>query len=159
MNQFGLKEWAVAVRAMEAGIQDVIFRKGGIQEPEGDFRLTHQKFLLYPAREHQKSQYLKPQFLPLLDETLASQKGQLVTIRSHAIVRRYHLIQSIEEALPFEERHIWNNDFIQMRLDYKPDRPLYIIELKIQSLTESLEFLETQDYAGCRSWVELQFPL
>ncbi len=157
MNPHALKEWAVAVRAMESSHQDVIFRKGGIHEPEGDFQFTHKNFLLYPAREHQKPQYLKPQFLPLLAETLAEQQGHLVSIRSRAVVARYHTIRSIKEALPFEERHIWNNNFIQMRLDYKPERPLFIIELKIQPLPQPLEFIETTEYAGCRSWVELLF--
>ncbi len=155
MNQIALKEWAVAVRAMEAGLQDVILRKGGIQEPEGNFKLSHSDFLLYPAREHQKPQFLKPRFLPLLEGTLAEQRGQVVSVRSRAVVVRHHLIQTIDEALPFEERHIWNNDFVQMRLEYKPERALYIIELEIQPLPAPLEFLETTEQVGCRSWVDV----
>jgi hypothetical protein len=62
-TQTALKEWAVAVRAMEAGLQDVIFRKGGIQEPAGDFHLAHSHFYLYPAREHQKAQFVRSGFI------------------------------------------------------------------------------------------------
>ncbi len=155
MTQHGLKEWAVAVRAMEAGRQDVIFRKGGIQEPEGDFQLTHKDFLLYPAREHQKQQFLKPEFLPLLNQTLETQQGQLVSIKSRAMVLRYQLIHSIQQALPFEGRHVFNESFIQMRLDYKPERPLYVIELKVALLPSPIEFVETPVQAGCKSWIEI----
>lgn len=155
MDNVALKEWAVAVRAMEQGCQDVMFRKGGIQEAEGDFQLKHMVFLLYPAREHQKAEYLNPEFLPLLNSTMAEQRGHIVTIRSRCQVQRVTRIMSLEEALPYQGRHIWNNDFIQMRLDYKPDRPLYVIEIKLLPLEAELSFIETTEYAGCKSWVYL----
>lgn len=153
--KIALKEWSVAIRAMEMGQQDVIFRKGGIAEPEGDFRLTHDQFLLYPAREHQKSHLLKPGYLPLLQQVKEAQQGHHVTIRSRATVVRYQLIRTLDEAKAYDARHIWNDEFIQMRLDYKPDRPLYVIELAVHPLADPLQFIETTEYAGCKSWVEL----
>lgn len=155
MLQIALKEWAVAVRAMEQGLQDVIFRKGGIQEHTGDFELSHDRFLLYPAREHQKRELLRPNYHPLLDQTLDASEGHWVEIRSIAHVKGYYLVRSLEEARPYVDRHIWTDEFIGMRLDYKPDRPLHIIELEIELLDTPLRFLETTEYAGCRSWVEL----
>lgn len=155
MNNVALKEWAVAVRAMEQGMQDVMFRKGGIQEAEGDFQLKHMEFLLYPAREHQKPEFLKPQFLPLLQQTRAEQRGHVVTIRSRCKIFRVTPIKSLEEALPYQDRHIWNTDFIQIRLDYKPDRPLYVLEFNLTPLNVELEFVESTEYAGCKSWVDL----
>lgn len=155
MERVALKEWAVAVRAMEAGQQNVILRKGGIQEAEGDFQLKHNEFLLYPAREHQKAEYLEPQFIPLLDQTQAEQRGDIVVIRSRAKVVRYQLVHAAEDIDRINGRHIWNRKFIEMRLDYKPDRPLYVIELEISPLEKPLEFVETTAYAGCKSWVYL----
>lgn len=156
MDNVALKEWAVAVKAMEDGLQDVIFRKGGIQEAEGDFHLAHNDFLLYPAREHQNEIYLKPQYRDLLDHSRSQQRGHIVNIHSKARVVTAHLVSTLEEALPFQDRHIWNTEFIKMRLDYKPDRPLYIIELLVEPLARPLEFLETTEYAGCKSWVYLR---
>ncbi len=155
MDNVALKEWAVAVRAMELGLQNVILRKGGIQESTGDFQLDHSQFLLYPAREHQKEELLKPQYVELLKQTTAQQHGHIVTIKSKARVVQAHLISTIDEALPFRDRHIWNTEFIQMRLTYKPERPLYVIELAVEALASPLEFVETTEYAGCRSWVHL----
>jgi len=155
MNMIALKEWAVAVRAMELGLQNIIFRKGGISEPEGDFKLAHTEFLLYPAREHQKPEYLKPKFLPLLKQVQDEQVGHLIEIRSQATVENHHLIHDETEAESFYRRHIWNREFIRMRLHYKPDRPLYAIELNLTVLEEPISFVESTDQAGCKSWIEI----
>jgi len=158
MNLIALKEWAVAVRAMEMGRQNIVFRKGGISEPEGDFKLTHNEFLLYPAREHQKPEYLKPDYLSLLKQVQDEQVGHLIEIRSRAIVSKIQLIHDEVEAQAYYNQHVWNQSFIQMRLDYKPDRPLYAIELALTLLPQPISFIETTEQAGCKSWVEIKMP-
>lgn len=153
MPTIALKEWAVAVKAMELGKQDVIFRKGGIHEPAGHFQLEHREFLLYPAIEHQNPAYLKPEFSDLLQSVKAMQSGHRIEIRCKAVVKATHLVSSFQAATAYTARHIWNEDFIQQRLDYKPDRPLYIVELEIHPLHSPIIFTEATHQAGCKSWV------
>ena len=39
--QMAFKEWAVICRALAQGRQRLILRKGGIEEPGGQFELAH----------------------------------------------------------------------------------------------------------------------
>jgi hypothetical protein len=48
-----LKEWAVAVNALESGKTIMLPRKGGIHEQSGRFQVAHEQILLYPTYEHQ----------------------------------------------------------------------------------------------------------
>ena len=153
MNLIALKEWEVAVRAMEQGRQDVIFRKGGIQEPQGNFQLTHNQFLLYPAHEHQKQELVRPEFHQLFDTVNPGFQKQ---INSFARVIQIHKILRQDEATPFAHRHIWTDQLISNRLDYKPDLPLYLVELEIHQLPTPIIFTETTQQAGCKSWVEVE---
>ena len=70
-SDLALKEWAVAVKALSAGTQIVVLRKGGVHRDDKDFRIVHPEFLLYPTYEHQKQELLKPDFGAIVEETLA----------------------------------------------------------------------------------------
>ena len=50
-----LKEWAVAVNALESGKTIMLLRKGGIHERGGRFQVAHEQVLLYPTYEHQQA--------------------------------------------------------------------------------------------------------
>ena len=60
------KEWAAICRALAAGRQDVILRKGGIVEDGGKFRPEHAAFLLFPTFVHQAPESLVPEARHLL---------------------------------------------------------------------------------------------
>src|ERR671911_2719302 len=59
-----LKEWAVAVRALEGGETALVVRKGGIREKA--FAVADRRFLLLPGYEHQRPELLKPDYRQLL---------------------------------------------------------------------------------------------
>ena len=50
-----LKEWAVAIKALEAGKTIMLLRKGGIHERGGCFHVPQREVLLYPTYEHQQA--------------------------------------------------------------------------------------------------------
>lgn len=81
-----LKEWAVAVNALEEGTQILIMRKGGIIEETRDFQVKTDSFYFYPTYEHQKKELLKSQFETQFDETMRgwSPDNTYVTISSYA---------------------------------------------------------------------------
>ena len=57
-----LKEWAVAIDALEQGKTICLLRKGGIREKGGRFDVDRQQVLLYPTYEHQKPELLKSEY-------------------------------------------------------------------------------------------------
>src|SRR3990170_4640408 len=61
-SNIALKEWAVTIKALDEGIQTILFRKGGIHEEGREFRIEYDRFLLYPTYEHQREESLKDKF-------------------------------------------------------------------------------------------------
>ncbi|OCT11640.1 hypothetical protein A8709_27580 [Paenibacillus pectinilyticus] len=152
-----LKEWASAVRALEAGSQVFIMRKGGIVEETRDFQVESTDFFLYPTYEHQRKELLKEQHQGLIDETLTkwSAADTQVTIRSFA-----RLVEDIEvsdqeqlnQLFPF---HIWTENFTEERLKWKRKNPLHIMLLRVYTLHEPIVIPIEQAYMGCKSWIQL----
>src|ERR1700722_7954572 len=64
------KEWAVTVRALAGGEQLLTLRKGGIREPEKNFKLNHQRFFLYPTFDHQRTDLVRESHRPELARAL-----------------------------------------------------------------------------------------
>jgi hypothetical protein len=57
-----LKEWAVAVKALDEGKQIILLRKERIHEENKRFRVENDRFLLYPTYEHQRKKLIKEEF-------------------------------------------------------------------------------------------------
>lgn len=57
-----LKEWSVAVEALEAGKTIMLLRKGGIREESTNFEVPYRQVWLYPTYEHQKPDLLKSEY-------------------------------------------------------------------------------------------------
>ncbi len=150
-----LKEWASVIQALENGTQILLFRKGGISETSGDFRMEHDEFLLYPAYEHQNPAMLKPEYRHLIEEAERERRGQMILITSFARVHKVYHLHKRSEADVLRRLHIWDEPYVDLRFDYKPDRPLYVVVLRVYLLANPIEFIEKTEYVGCRSWVIL----
>ncbi|MGD1809071.1 DUF1802 family protein [Dapis sp. BLCC M126] len=150
-----LKEWNVAVNALENGNTIMLLRKGGIREQGGDFTVAHQQVLLYPTFEHQQPNLLKPEYanqVPIVDSGWHPEK---IKISSFA---------EITNVLPVTDKsilnklfvyHIWNEKFVSDRLKWKPQQSLYILLLRTYKLEKVYEIFYRPEYGGCRSWIDL----
>ncbi|MCX7626201.1 MAG: DUF1802 family protein [Candidatus Sumerlaeaceae bacterium] len=151
-----LKEWASVIRALQLGLQVVVLRKGGIAEIDGRFEVKHRQFLLYPTYEHQDEKLIVPEWRKLVRQTQAERVAGQVTISSWARVEH---IAKVRDRLELERlglEHIFAQAFLDARLSYKPDLPLYVLVLRVFNLAEPVSIEETPEYIGCRSWVELK---
>lgn len=149
-----LKEWAVVCRAIGAGVQTVLLRKGGIAEPGGVFRCEHAAFWLYPTRFHQGAEALTPTGAALLEglEQPASSGG--VPVSLYVEVGSVHRITAVPDLVPYLDRQILTPDAVQQRFHYK--RPeLFVIEIAHVTVYPTRFVQETPDMAGCHSWVAL----
>ncbi len=150
-----LKEWAIAINALETGKTIMLLRKGGIHERGGRFHVAHEEILLYPTYEHQQPFLLKSEYANLVYPVTPGWHPETVRISSWAkitdIFRVYD--ESIVNALlPF---HIWNEYFISDRLKWKPRQPLYILLLKTYKLPQVKEIPYRAEYGGCKSWIDV----
>ncbi|MFQ4144906.1 DUF1802 family protein [Chlorogloeopsis sp. ULAP02] len=154
-NFYALKEWAIAVTALENGKTIMLLRKGGIHEKHGRFQVAHDQILLYPTYEHQQPFLLKPEYAELVCPVTPGWHPETVRISSWAKIS--DILPVADEAivnalLPF---HIWNEYFISDRLKWKPRQPLYVLLLRTYKLPQVQEISYRSEYGGCKSWIDL----
>jgi hypothetical protein len=156
-----LKEWAVAVKALEEGTQILIMRKGGIIEETRDFQVKTDSFYLYPTYEHQKKELLKPQFEAQFDETMKgwSPDSTHVAISSFAKLSEDIEITDQEQLSLLQPFHIWTEAFAEERLRWKRKNPLHLMLLRVYKLEQPQKIAIEPTYMGCKSWIELQANL
>lgn len=148
-----LKEWAVVCSALEAGEQMILLRKGGIVEAIGGFELEHSQFLLFPTYLHQNAAMLKPEAQHGI--TSASSEPEQITIQGAAEVTEIVRLSSRAQMDALTDQHIWAPPLIDMRFNYRPKNPLYLLIVRAYRLPTPVTIQNTPDYAGCKSWVPL----
>lgn len=150
-----LKEWNVAVNALESGQTIMLLRKGGIREQAGHFNVPDKQVLLYPTFEHQQPDLLKPDFAPQVKTVESGWHPQTVRIGSWAQITDILLVAwepAIAAVFPY---HIWHEKFVGDRLNWKKSQPIYILLLRTYLLATPLEIPYIAEYGGCRSWIDL----
>jgi hypothetical protein len=151
-----LKEWDVVCRALAGGRQIVLLRKGGIHESAGEFELEHMRFVMFPTFLHQNLAMLKPEF-HAWHEPHTAEPGR-VTLSLACSVSRIIEVKSRPQIDAIDDLHLWTPPLIDMRFNYRPANPLYLLLLRAYRI-EPREIDNTPDYAGCKSWVPLTSPV
>lgn len=150
-----LKEWAVAVNALECAQTIMLLRKGGIHESAGRFQVPHRQILLYPTYEHQQPLMLKPEFADLVSAFTSDTPPETLRISSWAEITDIFIVSdesTVSALLPF---HIWNESFVSDRLKWKPKQPLFILLLRAYKLPSPKLIPFKNEYGGCKSWIDL----
>ncbi|HEY9653098.1 MAG TPA: DUF1802 family protein [Coleofasciculaceae cyanobacterium] len=154
-----LKEWAVAVDALEQGKTIMLLRKGGIREAGNRFQVAHDEVLLYPTYEHQKPDLLKPEYAHQVEPVTSGWHPETVRIGSWAKITDILQVSeasTVAKLLPYQ---IWNEQFVRDRFNWKPRQPLYILLLRTYRLP-TVQFIPYRsDYGGCKSWIDLAQPI
>src|SRR5438552_10569958 len=152
-----LKEWASVCSALEEGLQMILLRKGGILEAIGGFELEHPQFFLFPTYLHQNAQMLKEserkRLVPLNEEPAQ------ILLSSAATVTDIMRLRGRAQMDRLDKQHIWTPPLIDMRFNYRPQNPLYLLLLRVYRVKEPITIQNTPEYAGCKSWVPLSAPL
>ena len=155
--QTALKEWATVCRALETGRQMVLLRKGGIYESGGEFELDHPEFLLFPTYLHQNLKMLKPEAHAGFEPHTA--EPARVRLSAAGVVTDIVQVTSRAQVDSIEAEHVWTAPLIDMRFNYKPQNPLYLLLVRAYRLREPVVVENTPAYAGCKSWVPLDEPV
>ncbi len=155
-TRFALKEWQVAVNALEQGATILLLRKGGIREAGGKFSVPHETVLLYPTYEHQQPELLKPDYAAQVQAVESGWHPDQVRIGSWATITDIIQItqaDAIARLLPF---HIWTMQCVTERLKWKPSQPIQGLLLRVYKLPEPQIIPYLESYGGCKSWIDLQ---
>jgi hypothetical protein len=148
-----LKEWASVCAALGDGRQIILLRKGGIYESAGEFEIEHRRLLLFPTYLHQNAEMLK-----------AGEHCALNSLKAEPDKISISLAGEITDIIPMANRlamdaldneHIWTSKLIDMRFNYRPENPLYLLLVRAYKLAKPVTIDNTPAYAGCKSWVPL----
>ena len=152
-SKIALKEWAVLADAIGRGEQMLLLRKGGIADPAGGFQLKQREFWLYPTWEHQKEEFLRPEFRPRLKQ--AAPPGADVPLQVYAGVACQKEVKELSGLAKLQRYHLWSEEFLRQRQAYKPELPTQVLVLRAYRLRKPALHPVRPEYAGCKSWVEL----
>jgi hypothetical protein len=155
--QIALKEWATVCNALETGRQIILLRKGGIYEAAGEFELENSQFLLFPTYLHQNLNMLKPE--AHTGFAAVSAEPSELRISAAGVVSDIVQLRSRGQMDAIEDEHVWTKPLLDMRFNYKPQNPLYLLLVRAYRLPSPATVANTPAYAGCKSWVPLDEPI
>jgi hypothetical protein len=168
------KEWAVTVRALAEGEQLLTLRKGGIREPDKNFELDHDRFFLYPTFDHQRNDLVRESHQPELRRALEEgvwaegepppnallrdggiAQPDRVRIRAWAEVAEHWMIDDPRTVDALSPYYVWTPDYAEKRLAWKRRHPLHVLLLRTYRIPRPVTVKVRDEYAGCRSFLEL----
>ena len=152
--RYTLKEWAVAVKALERGETALVVRKGGIREKA--FAVPKTRFLLLPGYEHQKRELLKSEYRNLMDEIPDLTDDGPLRFSSFAEVAGAYEVSEAEELAALDPHHMWTPEYAESRFRWRPKKPLTVLVLRTYLLPGVVELPYADEYGGCKSWIELR---
>jgi len=156
--QHALKEWAVAIEALERGETALVVRKGGIREKA--FAVERTRFLLFPSYEHQRPDLLKPEYAWLMDEVPGDRKDDgPVIFTSYAEVVGAFEVSEREDLEAVDPYHVWSPEYAESRFRWRPKKPLTVLILSAYVLPEPVELAYGENYGGCKSWIGVDEPV
>ena len=150
-----LKEWPAAIEALSEGNTILLLRKGGIHERGSSFQLPTKEAILFPTFEHQKTEMLK-QAPSTNSKFKAYELGELIPISTWVKFIKSWEISSIEQIKALTPFHIWTEEFILKRFNWKPERPLFLIACEAFKLKSPQSIPFQPKYRGCKSWIQLE---
>ncbi len=156
MNSPALKEWGAAVRALLAGRQTVLLRKGGIHEKR--FEVQAGEFLLFPTVAHSHAERVRPEHRDLL--AAATEEGdsteEAVLLRAGARVVAAVAVNRPQALDEIADLHIWTAESVRAdRLDFRPRHRLTVLVVQAYPLVRPVRMPRMPEYAGCASWLQL----
>jgi hypothetical protein len=152
--RYALKEWAVAVKALERGETALVVRKGGIRERA--FAVPKTRFLLLSGYEHQKPELLKSEYRHVMDAIPHLTDDGPLRFSSFAEVVGAYEVSEAEELAALDPHHMWTSEYAQSRFRWRPKKPLTVLVLRTYLLPEVAELPYVDEYGGCKSWIGLQ---
>lgn len=155
MTELGLKEWAAVVHALLDGRQTVLLRKGGIHEKR--FTLQGSRFVVFPTVAHSHAASTRVEHASLLGVGEADVTDTAVTVRADLEVVQAIAVRRPERIADLEPFHIWTTESVRRnRIDFRPRHDLTAIVVRVRPLAEQVTVPLLPQYAGCRSWVDLE---
>ena len=160
-----LKEWNTTIEALGKGQVIAVWRKGGIEDtqnvkiPFTGFNIEQKQFVLFPTGTHQTLEKIKPELWHLNDEKISPNKDNQVKIKYWAEIEEALEIQTPEQLLSISNQLINTNEHLFSSWNLYPDHKGKLLLLRVYKLSDPILVPYSQDYSGCKSWIELKIDI
>src|SRR6185437_4268651 len=111
------------------------------------------EFLLFPTFLHQDPASIKPEWRDKIEKK--ETEPAVVRINGWGRVRDVLIVPDRARLDRLDDLHLWDKPLIDMRFNYRPGYPLYLVVIEAWKLPTEIEMPNTALYAGCKSWVPL----
>ena len=155
--KYALKEWSTTIEALGKGEIIAVWRKGGIED--GGFNIEQKQFVLLPTGTHQNLTKIKQEWWSLHDEKASLNKDNQIKVKYWALVEEAIEVQTLEQLIRASNQLINTNEHLVSSWDLYPDHKGKILLLRIYKLSNPILVPYSQDYAGCKSWIELKIDI
>ena len=146
-----LKEWSKTEKAIERGEQVLLFRKGGINDNNNSgFQILENQFVIFPTSFHSANNGGESDSMPDM------KKGDSVPFSIVCRITRAWQTSDKSVIKALEKFHALREDEIVSRVNYKPNEPYSILEVRAYVLPKDEYALpaDVEKYGGCKSWIE-----
>lgn len=155
-NHTALKEWAAVIRALLAGDQIVLLRKGGIAD--AGFGIEAERFYLFPTNFHQGQNQFKPEFAHHAVGSLPSEASR-ISIHGWAEVVSAQRCSDLERLMRLDPFVIFTEQTIQQRYRFRADQAVQVMVVRAWRLPQPVLIENRDEYSGCRSWMSVDDPI
>ncbi len=155
--KYALKEWNTTIEALGTGKLIAIWRKGGIED--SGFSVEQNPFVLFPTGTHQTLEKIKPEWWSLHSEKATPNKDNQVKVSYWAEVQEIIELQNLEQLISISNELINTNEHLTSSWDLFPEHKGKILLLRVYKLSNPILVPFSQDYSGCKSWIELKIDI
>jgi hypothetical protein len=124
-----------------------------------DFRISAERFLLFPTYEHQRADLLQPAFRDDLPPTLAEHDPTVVRFDTYGELTDVFEITEpaqVEALAPF---YCFSEQYAEERLRWRPRKPLLVMAVRAYRLARPIELAARPEFGGCKSWLTLDLDV
>ncbi|MFN3403893.1 MAG: DUF1802 family protein [Cytophagaceae bacterium] len=149
------KEWSFIVEALGKGYQNIILRKGGIQEDGNGFEVKGNKFLLFPTLFHQADQHVKSKWFKDFQPDKFHTANNKIIISYFAEIPDTKIItdwQILEKLFPY---HAWEEGIIKERFN-RWEKQVHLLIVQTYQMQQPLIIENLPEYSGCKSWIDIK---
>ncbi len=151
-QNIAFKEWATVCRAIAAGRQTLILRKGGIAEKRGGFEVERREFFLFPTLFHKQNDAVVPDARGEIDFGVRDK----VTLSLYAVVEDVARLTDWGKVRSLAPFHIWTEETIRDRFGWGKENAITLILARFYQIPNPQSLILNPSYGGCTSWVTLE---
>ena len=79
----------------------------------------------------------------------------IININLFVEITYFNEINDINKLEKLEKFHIWNLDYVKMRFNYNPKKPLYLMLMRAYRLNDPIKIHNKSEWSGCKSWIQI----